>query len=182
MTDNLGRKIDVDQQSAKVQIGFQDLLVKPWHFVALGFGSGLSPYAPGTCGSLLALVFVPLLLICPWWLSLLLIASSFIFGIWLCAKVANELNSKDPGCIVWDEFVGIWITYFITIIFTPLNVFSLLLGFCLFRIFDALKPFPVSYCDQNVSGGLGIMLDDLVAGVLAAMINVSVIRLYLLFV
>jgi len=136
--------------------------------IALGFGSGCAPKAPGTFGSLVALGFVPFLL----WLSLqnyiLFLGVCILFGFWLCDFVAKKLGTDDPACIVWDEFVGIWLTFFL-ISWYELDYywFWLLVGFGLFRLFDILKPFPVNYFDKNFKGGFGIMLDDIVAGILA---------------
>lgn len=135
----------------------------PLYFLALGFGSGLSRWMPGTVGTLAAipvyLLFAPLGL---WWhLGITILA--FAAGIWLCDWVAKDMKVKDPGCIVWDEFVGLWITY----LFLPAGLLWLALGFLLFRLFDILKPWPVSWLDKNLHGGLGIMADDVAAGVLA---------------
>ena len=132
-----------------------------WHFLAFGAGSGLMPKAPGTWGSLAALPFVPLLGLLPVWLYGALLVLGALFGIWLCGKVADELKVHDHEGIVWDEWVGIWITFFLA----PTSWPWLIAGFALFRLFDILKPWPISWVDRRVSGGLGIMLDDLLAGV-----------------
>jgi len=147
---------------------FKDLWQKPKLFLALGLGSGLAPKAPGTFGSIAALILVPFLLLVPIWFYALFLIVSIIFGIWLCDEVAKLLQTSDPACIVWDEFVGIWLTFFFVSIHQLEHYWLwLLVGFGLFRIFDIFKPFPVSYFDQNIKGGLGIMLDDIAAGVLA---------------
>lgn len=135
----------------------------PWYFLALGFGSGLSRWMPGTAGTLAAIpvyiLFVPL---GPWW-HLGITAAAFGAGVYLCDWVARDMKIKDPGCIVWDEFVGLWITYW----FLPDGVVWLLIGFLLFRLFDIVKPWPVSWLDRNLTGGLGIMVDDVAAGLMA---------------
>ncbi|MFT5102064.1 MAG: phosphatidylglycerophosphatase A [Planctomycetaceae bacterium] len=135
----------------------------PLYFLALGFGSGLSRWMPGTAGTVMAVpvywLFQPLGL---WW-HLGIIGVSLVAGIYLCDWVARDMKIKDPGCIVWDEFVGLWIT----LILCPVGWYWLLLGFLLFRLFDILKPWPVSWLDRNLAGGLGIMLDDVAAGVYA---------------
>lgn len=137
---------------------FSDL--KRWDFLlALGFGSGLSPKAPGTAGSLLALVlFVPMLYT-HILLQVAVIAVSLAAGIWICDRVATQLSIKDPGVIVWDEFVGMWIA----MLWLP-NLYWLPVAFLAFRFFDILKPWPASLADRELSGGAGIMLDDVAAG------------------
>ncbi len=135
-----------------------------WHFLAFGLGSGLAKKAPGTWGTLVGLAFVPVLHMLPLWLALLLIAAAGVFGVWLCGRVASDLGVHDHGGIVWDEFVGIWIT----LIFLPNTWLWLLLGFVVFRVLDIAKPWPISVLDRNVGGGFGIMIDDILAGVIAA--------------
>jgi phosphatidylglycerophosphatase A len=135
----------------------------PWHFLAFGFGSGAMRKAPGTWGTLVGLLFVPLLQLMPHWGYGLVLVLGSLFGIWLCGKVARELGVHDHEGIVWDEFVGIWITLWLA----PDGWVWLLLGFLLFRLFDILKPWPISWVDRQVHGGFGIMLDDILAGVAA---------------
>ena len=135
-----------------------------WHFLAFGLGSGLAKKAPGTWGTLVGLAFVPLLHMLPLWLALLLIAAARVFGVWLCGRVATDLGVHDHGGIVWDEFVGIWIT----LIFLPNTWLWLLLGFVVFRLLDIAKPWPISVLDRKVGGGFGFMIDDILAGVIAA--------------
>ena len=135
-----------------------------WHFLAFGLGSGLAKKAPGTWGTLVGLAFVPVLHMLPLWLALLLIAAAGVFGVWLCGRVASDLGVHDHGGIVWDEFVGIWIT----LIFLPNTWLWLLLGFVVFRLLDIAKPWPISVLDRKVGGGFGIMIDDILAGVIAA--------------
>lgn len=132
----------------------------PWHFLAFGFGSGLMPKAPGTWGSLAAMPLVPLLGLLPVWLYGVFLLVTALFGLWLCGKVADDLKVHDHEGIVWDELVGIWLTFFLA----PTGWPWLIAGFVLFRLFDILKPWPIRLIDRKVSGGLGIMLDDLLAG------------------
>ncbi|AKX59894.1 phosphatidylglycerophosphatase [Thiopseudomonas alkaliphila] len=135
-----------------------------WHFLAFGFGSGLAPKAQGTWGTVVGLLFVPVLSqLSLTWLAIFLLAAT-LFGCWLCDKVAKDLGVHDHNGIVWDEFVGIWLTFFAV----PLTWYWLVLGFVLFRVFDIAKPWPVSWADQKVGGGVGIMLDDILAGIMAA--------------
>lgn len=135
-----------------------------WHFLAFGLGSGLAKKAPGTWGTLVGLAFVPVLHLFPLWLALLLIVAAGTFGVWLCGRVAKDLGVHDHGGIVWDEMVGIWIT----LVLLPNTLGWLLLGFILFRVLDIAKPWPISLLDRKVTGGFGIMIDDIVAGVIAA--------------
>jgi phosphatidylglycerophosphatase A len=137
---------------------------KPIHLLAFGFGSGLLPKAPGTYGTL---VGIPIyLLIQP--LSLInygaIVLLAFVIGIWLCEVTSRDLGVHDHGGIVWDEIVG----YLVTMMVAPSGWLWVVLGFLLFRLFDILKPWPICWFDQKVSGGFGIMLDDLIAGLFAA--------------
>lgn len=137
-----------------------------WHFLAFGFGSGLARKAPGTWGTLAGLAFVPLLQLISLPLALLIIATASLFGVWLCGKVADDLGVHDHGGIVWDEFVGIWIT----LVLLPAHWGWWLAGFIAFRFFDILKPWPIRALDRRLGGGLGIMLDDILAGICAALV------------
>ena len=141
-------------------------LTNPWHLLATGFGSGLVRKAPGTVGSLLALVlWIPLQAQSPLVYSLFVLAC-IPFGIWLCDRVASEMQIKDPACIVFDEFVGIWVALFML----PAGWYWLLIGFVLFRGFDILKPWPVNWLDERLPGGWGIMLDDVAAGLYSLLV------------
>ena len=135
----------------------------PIHLLAIGLGSGAAPKAPGTFGSLAGLVlFLPLsLLPVPLYIGWVVLAG--LLGIYLCGKTSRDWGVHDHGAIVWDEFVGLWITF----IAIPVTWYWLLAGFALFRLFDIWKPWPIRYLDRNVHGGLGIMLDDVLAGVFA---------------
>lgn len=138
-------------------------LSDPWHLLATGFGSGLSPKAPGTMGTLVALPLSVPLQFLPHGLHASLLVLATAFGIWLCERVARELRIKDPACIVFDEFVGMWIALFML----PVGWYWVLLAFGLFRLFDILKPWPVGWLDKNLPGGHGIMLDDVAAGLMS---------------
>jgi phosphatidylglycerophosphatase A len=136
---------------------------RPVQFFAFGFGSGLSPWAPGTAGTLLA---IPLyLLVSTWSLPVytLFILITFVLGIWICDVASRQLGVHDHSGIVWDEFVGYWITMWAL----PVSWQWIVAGFVMFRIFDILKPWPISWLDKKVGGGFGIMIDDIVAGILA---------------
>lgn len=137
-----------------------------WHFLAFGFGTGLAKKAPGTWGTLAGLAVMPLLYWLPLPLALLWIVLASVFGVWLCGRVAEDLGVPDHGGIVWDEMVGIWLT----LILLPNSLLWWVLGFVLFRILDIVKPWPISWLDRHVAGGLGIMLDDILAGVIAGLL------------
>ena len=140
------------------------LLRDPGHLLALGFGSGLLPRAPGTAGTLVA---VPLYLLCaglPGDAYLLVTALAFLIGVYLCGRTAHALGLHDHPGIVWDEVVG----FFVTMAWAPPGALWVLLGFLSFRLFDILKPWPIRALDRAVHGGFGIMLDDLLAGLAAA--------------
>ncbi len=140
------------------------ILANPIHLLAFGFGAGLSPKAPGTVGTAVAvLIYLALPSMSPIIYAGLILVS-FIFGIWLCGKTAEDLGVHDHGGIVWDEFVGLWVA----MAALPVSWASIILGFGLFRLFDIFKPWPISWMDKNISGGLGIMLDDIAAGVATA--------------
>lgn len=132
------------------------------------FGSGLSPRAPGTVGTLAALPFAIAMIwaagpaYAHWVLSLAALLV-FLIGWWASDAYVRLTGTKDPGLIVIDEVAGIWLTLAVA----PLDPVAIGLGFVLFRLFDILKPWPVSWADKAVKGGLGIMLDDILAGLFA---------------
>lgn len=135
----------------------------PWHVLAFGLGSGAAPKAPGTAGTLAAIPLYLLLAGLPPALYLLIVSGMFLFGVWLCERVSRELGVHDHGGIVWDEWVGL----LITMALAPPGWAWLLAGFALFRLFDIWKPWPIRWLDAQVVGGLGIMLDDVLAGLYA---------------
>jgi phosphatidylglycerophosphatase A len=143
------------------------LLGNPAGWIAVGFGSGLSPIAPGTVGSLVALLPWFLLREMSVWLYLAVLVAMFVVGVWACQWVVTRLHIDDPSFVVWDEFVGQWIAL-IPLVVMPRSWLWIFVGFILFRIFDIWKPWPVSWADRNVNGGVGVMLDDLIAGIYAA--------------
>lgn len=135
----------------------------PIHFLAFGLGSGAAPVAPGTFGTLAAVPLYLLLAQLPVVIYLLAVVLAFGLGIWLCERCSRDLGVHDHGGIVWDEFVGFWITMLVA----PEGWQWVVAGFVLFRFFDILKPFPINYFDKHLKGGLGIMLDDALAGTFA---------------
>lgn len=135
----------------------------PVHFLAFGLGSGAAPTAPGTFGSLAAVaLWLPLARL-PLGSYLLVVLLAFLLGIWLCGKTSRDLQVHDHSGIVWDEFVGYWLT----MAGMPYGLGWALAGFVLFRFFDVLKPFPIAYLDRRLDGGFGIMFDDVVAALYA---------------
>ncbi len=137
----------------------------PSLFLAFGFGSGLAPKAPGTFGSLAGLAIWFLLADLSLPTYLMLVAVSGLCGVFICGTAAKKLGVHDHGGIVWDEFVGYWIAMFMA----PSGLFWVLLGFVLFRLLDIFKPWPIKWADKGLAGGLGIMLDDVLAGIMAAL-------------
>ena len=138
-------------------------LKNPVHLLAFGFGSGVAPKAPGTWGTLAAVPFFLLMQDLPLLAYLAVVLVTTVVGVWLCDVTAKDLGVHDHPGIVWDEFVGL----FITMIAAPSGWLWLVIGFVLFRLLDILKPWPIRAIDQGVDGGLGIMLDDVLAGVMA---------------
>lgn len=142
---------------------FRELLGNPDHLFAFGFGSGLAPKAPGTFGTLAAVPIYWLIqdLSVPLYVLWLLI--TFALGVYWCHRSSRALGVHDHGGIVWDEMVGYWLTLFLA----PAGWVWMVVGFILFRFFDVLKPWPISWLDRHVEGGLGIMVDDVLAAVYA---------------
>ena len=132
--------------------------------MSLGFGSGLSPYAPGTMGTLVAIPLYLLLSQLELMPYLIVVVAGFLIGIYLCDKTSKALGVHDHSGIVWDEIIGYWIT--MTAV-PALTWQWIVAGFVLFRFFDIVKPWPVKIADKRVPGGFGIMFDDLLAGLYA---------------
>lgn len=133
------------------------LLAHPAHFIALGFGAGLSPKAPGTLGTLLGFPLFWLLSGAPFywaWIALFL-----VLGIWACEVTGRALGVQDHGGLVWDEVAA----FLMVLPFAPPSLLGYALAFASFRLFDIWKPFPIAWFDRHVPGGLGVMLDDVLA-------------------
>jgi phosphatidylglycerophosphatase A len=145
---------------AKLPQGF---LRNPVNFLAFGLGSGCVPKAPGTFGTAAAVLFYLPLQYLSLWLYLGFIVVTFVLGVWLCDRASKTLGVHDHGGIVWDEFVGYWIT----MIAAPAGWVWILVGFLLFRLFDIWKPWPIKVADNVIEGGFGIMIDDVLAGIYA---------------
>lgn len=154
--------------------GLSDFMSHPVHFLAFGAGSGLSPWAPGTMGTLAAIpVFLLMsgLSLLPYLIITILL---FAVGIWICGESSRLLGVHDHSGIVWDEIVG----FLVTMVAVPAQWVWILAGFLLFRLFDIWKPWPIRLLDQHVHGGFGIMVDDLVAGIFAAVILQLLMRFF----
>jgi len=147
------------------------MLGHPAHWLGLGFGSGLSPVAPGTVGTLWA--WVAFAVAHPWlddrqWAAVLAIA--FVVGVWACTRTAQHLGTADPGAIVWDEVLAFWLVLWLVM---PTGLLGQAVAFALFRFFDAAKPGPVGWADRRFKlrpgqaigwrQGFGIVFDDLIA-------------------
>ena len=154
-------------------------LKNPIHFIATLGGIGKIPIAPGTWGSIFA--FLVFIFISHYVDMLIVVILSIPFSIWICEKASLNLIEKDHKSIVIDELVGIWVALVPALYLstqtsrTSYAVFALIF----FRLFDILKPFPVSYFDKNFKNGLGIVLDDLIAGIMA--IFPTMVLVYLIF-
>jgi phosphatidylglycerophosphatase A len=141
-------------------------LFRPWFLVATWFGSGLLPKAPGTWGSLAALPFAWVIQTLGGQVALLLAAVAvFFLGWWASERFERESGIKDPGVVVIDEVAGQWLT----LAFVPISPLGYALGFALFRVADIVKPWPASLADREMGGGLGIMIDDMIAGAYAGL-------------
>ena len=151
------------------------LLATPAGWLASGFGSGLAPVAQGTFGSLAA--FLPWLLLreLPLWLYVLVLVGGFAIGVWACNIAGRALGVDDHRSLVWDEFIGQWIALIPLLIPALLpdarmSWWMLLPAFVLFRLFDVWKPWPIRWLDRRVKGGFGVMIDDVIAGLFAAIV------------
>lgn len=136
----------------------------PAHFLSFGFGSGLSPVAPGTAGTLAAF---PLYWLMLQWFSgaaiLVIILLMFTVGVWACHYTGKALGVPDHGGIVWDEIVAM----LLVLHYSPPTLPGYVMAFMLFRLFDIWKPFPIRYADRHIHGGFGVMFDDLLAAIYA---------------
>lgn len=147
------------RDSMTVEHVLKNYYKNPIHFVALGFGSGLSRFMPGTCGTLVAIPIYCFIQDLPLVLYLAIALFSVMIGVWICEVTANDMGVHDHKSIVWDEIAG----YLLTMVAVPKGWFWIMLGFILFRLFDIWKPEPIREVDRKVNGGFGIMFDDVLA-------------------
>jgi phosphatidylglycerophosphatase A len=143
------------------------LFSHPAHFIALGFGTGLVPFAPGTVGTLLAF---PLYAVLVRWIDpigiLVLLPALFAIGVWACGRTGQGLGAADHSGMNWDEIVA----FMLVLVFTPAGLVWQVAAFGAFRLFDIVKPPPIRYLDRTVKGGLGVMLDDVLAAFYALLL------------
>lgn len=156
------------------------------YWLGLGLGSGLPRRAPGTWGTVGGLIIAMPLLSLGFVPFFILTILSCILGVWICGRTAELMQGHDDPHIVWDEWAGIWITLlplsymgiadnnFWQNVSQELSIFAIVFAFILFRFFDIVKPPPIGWADKKVAGGLGIMLDDIIAGIMAAVVWVAV--------
>lgn len=150
------------------------LMREPVHLIAFGFGSGLSPWAPGTFGTLIAVPIVLFVMQFGFTAHVGFAIFASLFGIYVCGESAKRLGVHDHPGIVWDEITG----FALTMLAVPANsagggsqqIYWTVAGFTLFRLLDIWKPWPIREADHSLHGGLGIMLDDILAGIFAAAI------------
>ena len=148
------------------KISARTVMTDPVHWLAFGFGLGLAPKAPGTVGTLLGVVFAWLVLDLDLMVQIGIGVAMFIVGIWICGDSSKRIGQHDPGGIVWDEIAAMYLTLLVA----PTTITAWILAFVLFRVFDIVKPWPIRDLDHRMGGGLGIMLDDLVAALYAAIL------------
>ncbi|MFQ3322996.1 MAG: phosphatidylglycerophosphatase A [Pseudomonadales bacterium] len=153
-----------DTNTSDMSVHPKQLMTNPLHALSLGLGSGLAPKAPGTFGTIAALIIYYFLLAdlsLPVYAAIVVLST--LVGFYLCGYTAKAMGVHDAPAIVWDEFAGLWIA----LICVPTGLHWLALAFVLFRFFDILKPWPISWLDKHMQGGFGIMIDDVVAGIFA---------------
>jgi phosphatidylglycerophosphatase A len=158
------------------------LVQSPAHFVALGFGTGLAPIAPGTVGTLLAFpvffAFEAALGPFDGWPSrlafLAVLACFFAIGVWACGRTGRDLGVADHGCMNWDEVVA----FLLVLMLTPEGVVWQAVAFFLFRFFDVVKPPPIRHFDRTLKGGFGVMFDDLLAAFYALLVMAAARQLW----
>ena len=138
----------------------------PVHILAFGFGTGLLPVAPGTFGSLPGILLFWLTMDFGLYVQLGVAVGITLAGIWICGESARRIGVHDHGGIVWDEIVGMYVT----LLFAPVTIVGWVLAFVFFRVMDIVKPWPIRDLDHRISGGVGIMLDDLAAALYAAIL------------
>lgn len=155
-----------DSKNSKVNVDMR----RPTNFLAFGFGAGLSPIAPGTAGTVVAIPIYALLLMCSFSVYLIFLIVILGIGIWICGESSRNIGVHDHSGIVWDEIAGFLFTM---LPFYP-SVGSIIAGFLTFRFFDIVKPWPIRWFDQRVHGGFGIMFDDVIAAIFSIAFLVAI--------
>ena len=158
--------IFLDARYGKNKLSIRQIMSTPVLFLAFGFGSGLVKKMPGTMGTIAAIPVYLFFIQADLWLYSVLTLFSVVMGLVICGRAAELLGEHDFGGIVWDEIAGFLITMWLV----PFSWHAVLVGFALFRVFDIFKPWPIKWIDQKVGGGTGIMLDDVVAGIMSGII------------
>ena len=144
------------------------VMTDPLHILAFGFGTGLAPFAPGTFGSLIGVLSFWLTMDFGLYIQLIIALSATLVGVWICGESARRIHVHDHSGIVWDEIVGMYFT----LIAATSSLTGWILAFVLFRFMDIVKPWPIRNLDRKIGGGIGIMLDDLVAALYAVILLV----------
>lgn len=141
----------------------QSIWRNPIHFIACGFGTGAIPIMPGTFGSIIGVLLYLMLATLPLWAYLLITVALLGMGVYLCQRTGRDFGVADHPALVWDEIAS----FPLVLIAIAPSWYYVLAGFILFRIFDISKPWPISWFDQHVHGGFGVMLDDVLAALLS---------------
>ena len=156
-------------------------LKNPFHFIATIFGIGNIPFAPGTFGSIFAwILFIVVSHFLDSTNMVVLCVFVIVISIWVCEKASNDLIERDHKSIVIDELAGMWLCL-LPVLFLASSqqerIIYAVLALIFFRIFDILKPYPISYLDKKFKNGFGIVLDDLVAGIFALILTIAITSL-----
>lgn len=161
-----------DQPDYKKNIVLSELsaIERLIYWLGVGLGSGLSPKAPGTAASFAILILVPVWLYIGFWPSVAAVVLMSLVGIPICGRTAEIMQVHDDSRIVWDEFAGQSIVLLPLLYVGHITVVTVLIAFGLFRLFDIWKPWPIRYADRQIHGGFGIMFDDILAGLMAALV------------
>lgn len=145
----------------------------PIHFIACAFGFGALPWMPGTWATLASIPIVLALQHLPHWMYLLVTLAMILLGVFVCGVTNRDFGTDDHPACAWDEMASFPLVMFAV----PMTLFYLILGVLLFRFFDILKPWPIRWLDRNIHGGLGVMLDDVVAALFSWIILQAIVMI-----
>lgn len=159
----------------KINQAPRSIWTNPIDFIAAAFGAGAMPIAPGTFGTLAAIPFIYWLSQFNFFIYFIVTLVLVIGGIFICDRAGKDFGVTDHSAIVWDEFAA----FFIVMMGIPMNWFLILAGFLLFRFFDILKPGPIRWLENHMPGGLGVMMDDVLAGLISWFILFFVVQIFL---